>query len=108
MTHSVIGKWVAEQNARAFLEFKEDGSLSGSDGANRIVTTWTDEENGPTVKPSVSTLMAAPNMVTWVTKARRVEPDGRELKLYDSEDNNLGVLIRDEAAESPDTSGGRR
>lgn len=108
MTHSVIGRWVVEKNPRAFLEFKEDGSLSGSDGANRIVTTWTDEENGPTVKASFSTLMAAPNMVGWVTKARRVEPDGRELKVYDAKDDHLGVLIRDDAAEGPDSGDGGR
>ncbi|UVI37535.1 META domain-containing protein [Brevibacterium spongiae] len=94
MTHAVIGRWTAENNDRAFLEFHEDGTLRGSDGANGLATSWSDESAGVTVKPSMTTLKAAPGMITWVTKARRVEADGDRLALFDAAENHLGDLHR--------------
>ncbi|SMX75210.1 META domain [Brevibacterium iodinum ATCC 49514] len=94
MTQELIGRWIAETNERAFLEFSEDGSLRGSDGANALVTSWSTEAEGFIIKPSMMTLKAAPGMLTWVPKARRVEPDGDRLRLFDAADNHLGDLHR--------------
>ncbi len=94
MTQELIGRWTAETNDRAFLEFAEDGSLRGSDGANNLVTTWSAEPEGLIIKPSLMTLKAAPGMLTWVPKARRVELDGDRLRLFDAADNHLGDLHR--------------
>jgi hypothetical protein len=94
MTHEAVGRWVAEDNDRAFLDFHEDGTLRGSDGANAIVTSWTDEPEGVSIKSSMMTLRAAPGMVRWIPKARRVEPDGQTLHLFDSADSHLGDLVR--------------
>ena len=66
MTQELIGRWVAETNERAFLEFSEDGSLRGSDGANALVTSWSTEPEGLKIKSSMMTLKAAPGMVRWV------------------------------------------
>ena len=103
MTHEIIGRWAAEQNERAFLEFQEDGRLRGSDGANTIATSWSDEAEGLMVKPSMTTLMAAPGMLTWVTRARRVAPDGDRLEVFDAADKHVGTLLR----QPPDTAEGR-
>lgn len=94
MTHDAIGRWVAEDNDRAFLDFHEDGTLRGSDGANAIVTSWTDEPEGVMIKSSLMTLRAAPNMVQWIPKAHRVVPDGDRLQVFDAADNHLGDLVR--------------
>ena len=94
MTQELIGRWIAETNERAFLEFSEDGSLRGSDGANSLVTSWSAEPEGLMIKSSMMTLKAAPGMITWVPKARRVEPDGDRLQLFDAADNHLGNLHR--------------
>ena len=101
MSPSPIGRWVVEDNPRAFLEFGEDGSLSGSDGANAIATTWSDGDQGILVEPSLSTLRAAPDMVRWVTRTRRVEPVGQELRVFDAADTHLGVLIRQPLGSEP-------
>jgi hypothetical protein len=103
MTHEIIGRWAAEQNERAFLEFQADGRLRGSDGANTIATSWSDEAEGLMVKPSMTTLMAAPGMLTWVTRARRVAPDGDRLDVFDAADKHVGTLLR----QPPDTAEGR-
>ncbi|WGP07614.1 META domain-containing protein [Bacillus subtilis] len=94
MTQEIIGRWSAETNERAFLEFSEDGSLRGSDGANNLVTSWSAEPEGFMIKSSMMTLKAAPGMVSWVPRARRVEPDGDRLQLFDAADNHLGDLHR--------------
>lgn len=106
MTQEVIGRWVAEKNDRAFLEFQEDGTLRGSDGANALATSWTLESEGITIKPSLTTLKAAPGMITWVPKARWVSPDGDRLRLFDAADNHLGDLHRQPAGTTY-TLGGR-
>ncbi|WP_152347938.1 META domain-containing protein [Brevibacterium sp. CFH 10365] len=94
MTQELIGRWVAETNERAFLEFSEDGSLRGSDGANNLVTSWSTEPEGVMIRSSLMTLKAAPGMLTWVPKARRVEADGDRLHLFDAGENHLGDLHR--------------
>lgn len=94
MTHEVIGRWVSEKNDRAFLEFHDDGSLRGSDGANAIVTSWSNEPEGILVKSSIMTLKASPGMITWIPKARRVEPTEDRLQLFDAADKHLGELHR--------------
>ena len=106
MTQDLIGRWVAEDNERAFLEFGEDGSLRGSDGANALVTSWSTESEGIIIKSAMMTLKAAPGMLTWVTKAHRVAPDGDRLNLFDSADNHLGVLVR-QPSKPTYTLGGR-
>src|SRR5699024_6740860 len=103
MTHEIIGRWAAEQNERAFLEFQEDGRLRGSDGATTITTSWSDEAEGLMVKPSMTTLMAAPGMLTWVTSARRVAPAGARLDVFDAAAKHVGTLLR----HPPDTAEGR-
>ena len=92
MTQELIGRWTAETNERAYLEFSENGSLRGSDGANNLVTSWSIEPEGFMIKSSLMTLKAAPGMVTWVPKARRVEPDGDRLQLFDAADRSESVV----------------
>lgn len=94
MTQELIGRWTAETNERAYLEFSENGSLRGSDGANNLVTSWSIEPEGFMIKSSLMTLKAAPGMVTWVPKARRVEPVGDHLRVFDAAGNHLGDLHR--------------
>lgn len=100
MTHSASGRWAAESNPHAFLEFALDGSVTGSDGANRIVTTWQPDGDGSAVvAPFLTTQMAAKGMQTWVGGVRRVEVDGDVLAVFDQSGNRLGELIRDNGGE---------
>ncbi|MGO2036298.1 MAG: META domain-containing protein [Brevibacterium sp.] len=109
MTHSVIGKWIStKESSSAFLHFREDDTLTGSDGGNRISSTWSIDDTGAVIKPFVTTQRAVMGMDAWLGRVHRVEADGGQLNVFDVSGNNLGVLIRDEAAESPDSSGGGR
>ncbi len=118
MTHPFIGTWRAEANPRAFLRFGEDHTVHGSDGINRLVSTWDEdgtiasagrgegstsagkgEGSGATIRPAMTTLMATPNLQAWVTSARRVEVRDDALVLFDIQSQELGTLRRDAEAE---------
>ncbi|RBP66244.1 hypothetical protein DFO66_103188 [Brevibacterium sanguinis] len=117
MTHPFIGTWRSEANPKAFLRFTEDHQVQGSDGINRLVTTWdedgtiasaaegsdtdvsTDKGTGSraTIRPAMTTLMATPNLQAWVTGARSVEVRGDELVVFDIRSHEVGTLRRDDA-----------
>lgn len=100
MTNSVNGRWVSSKpGSAAFLKITDDGSLTGSDGANRISTTWTADDSGAVVESFLTTQRATQGMERWVGRTRRVEADGDRLNVFDQADNHLGVLHR---ADKPD------
>lgn len=103
MTNSVNGNWVSSKpGSTAFLKFGDDGSVSGSDGANRIATTWTGDGSGATVESFLTTQRAVQGMERWVGRTHRVEADGDELTAFDQSGTHLGVLIRATDADEPD------
>ncbi|GAA1847982.1 META domain-containing protein [Brevibacterium marinum] len=103
MTNSVNGSWVSSKpGSTAFLKFTDDGSVSGSDGANRISTTWMADDSGAVIDSFLTTQRAVQGMERWVGRTHRVEADGEELKAFDQAGNHLGVLMRDADADEPD------
>lgn len=103
MTKSVNGKWNSPKpGSAAFLDIAADGSLTGSDGANRISTTWTSDDSGATVESFLTTQRAAQGMETWVGRTRRVEADGDQLTVFDQAGNHIGALTRAAGTDEPD------
>lgn len=103
MTNSVNGKWISSKpGSSAFLDIAADGSLGGSDGANRISTTWTSDGSGAKVESFLTTQRAMQGMETWVARARRVEADGDQLNVFDQKGNHLGAMTRVAASDEPD------
>lgn len=106
MTESIRGRWVSTKpGSAAFLTLADDGSLTGSDGANRISTIWTGDDTGALVEAFVTTQRATQGMERWVGRTRRLEADGDRLNVFDQAGNHLGVLNR--AAEADETGKGR-
>lgn len=103
MTNSVNGRWASSKpGSAAFLKITADGSLTGSDGANRISTTWSNDASGAIVEPFLTTQRATQGMEMWVGRTRRVEADGDRLTVFDQAGNHLGVLNRADEADEPD------
>lgn len=95
MTNSINGKWVSTKpGSTAFLSLSDDGSLTGSDGANRISTTWTGDDTGAAIESFLTTQRATQGMESWVGRTSRVEADGDQLNVFDQAGNLLGVLNR--------------
>lgn len=106
MTNSINGKWVSTKpGSAAFLSITDDGSLTGSDGANRISTTLTRDDSGAVIESFLTTQRATQGMERWVGRTRRVEADGDRLNVYDHAGNHLGVLTR--ATDSDESTEGQ-
>ena len=100
MAQSIIGRWAPEPGSRAFLDFAADGALTGSDGANRIVTSWeANEDGGATISPFLTTQMAGPGMKAWVAGVRSAKAEGDTLIVLDHAGNRLGEMVRDSGEE---------
>ena len=103
MTNSVNGKWISsKEGSSAFLQFDENGTLTGSDGGNRIATTWGAEGAGAVIKPFATTQRAVMGMEAWVGRVHRVEAGSDALAVFDHGGNHLGELVRDTSSDEPD------
>lgn len=97
MSQSIVGRWISANGSKAFLDFGDDGSLRGSDGANGIASTWQSAGAGAVIESFVSTQRAAPGMERWVARSHRVEADGDRLAVFDHSGEHIGDLTRDTA-----------
>jgi heat shock protein HslJ len=74
------------------LELAGDGSVSGTDGCNRVTGTW--EQNGTQVAfgPWATTRMACPSVDTWVTLSVKATLEGDDLVFVDQYAVEVGTL----------------
>jgi len=77
-----------------FLKFADDGTYSGSDGCNGLGGTYEVGEDELILKPGFSTLMACPDIDTWVRGAKSVKLDGDALVVFDKSGSEIGTLAR--------------
>lgn len=99
MTESPVGRWTVAPGSPAFLDFADDGVLTGSDGINRISTTWESDGEEAVVAPFATTQMAMKGMTPWVGRIHRATVDGDTLVVLDHAGNRLGEMIRDTGGE---------
>lgn len=97
MNHAFVGRWTSEKNSRVFLEFVEDGSLRGSDGANVISSSWDGNGREAAVQSFMTTQRAVQGMESWVSRVRGVGADGDRLAVFDHSGEHIGDLTRDTA-----------
>lgn len=102
----VIGTWGdPDDTDEPYLEFAKDGSVTGSDGCNRLAGTWTIEDEAVVFSPLATTLMACAGVNTWLGAAATavIEPDDDdELAFLNSEGVPIGTLDRDGPDFDPD------
>lgn len=77
-----------------FLEFAEDGTYSGSDGCNGIGGTYEATDDELVLSPGFSTLMACPDIDTWVRDAKSVKIDTDVLVIFNKGGEEIGTLSR--------------
>ncbi|WP_033373409.1 META domain-containing protein [Glaciibacter superstes] len=91
---SAVGVWEADAASHgAYLELAEDGTLSGTDGCNRLMGEW--DQNGATVSfgPIASTMMACEGVETWLGGAISASVDGKIMTVLDDSGQSIGTLI---------------
>lgn len=100
----VVGRWVPEGGPpRAYVELRENGDLAGHDGCNRFGgQRWVlDGDVVTTAGSRVSTMMACPDVDTWLGQAGSFRWDDGHLRAIGFDGAELGLLLTDPDARMP-------
>lgn len=91
---SAEGKWGSEAEGKPQLVLEEGGVLSGTDGCNRLIGSW--EATGSAIEfgEVATTLMACPDVDTWLSGLASAEVHGSELHIFDADGKEIGTLAR--------------
>lgn len=107
---SVLGTWGDEtlQGSPA-LTFEKDGSVSGTDGCNRIFGSYESKGKEVSFGQLASTMMYCEGVDEWLGEAATAKVDGQELHVFDASGNEIGVLAKNtdavaETVEEPETA----
>ena len=88
------GDWGVDQRGEPNLHLAKDGKVSGSDGCNRLMSTWT--QDGDQVKFTVvaGTLMACEGVDTWLSAMESATIKGDTLTIKGPAGKKIGELKR--------------
>jgi heat shock protein HslJ len=93
----VVGTWTAEapDGVEVFLTFAADQKVSGKDGCNSLMGSWTTGSDGTVdVSSLASTMMYCEGVDTWLSKAATVSIDGDTATVSDATGAEIGTLTR--------------
>jgi heat shock protein HslJ len=91
----VTGTWgTPDATGTPGLELNADQSVTGTDGCNRLVGTWS--LNGDTIEfgTFASTLMACEGVDTWLSGASTATVAGSTMTVQDAGGDDIGTLER--------------
>jgi heat shock protein HslJ len=89
-----VGQWVeSDAPDAAYLTLAADGTVSGSDGCNRLVGGWTVADDGAVEFGALaSTLMACEGVETWLGGASTGRIQGGVMTIQDATGEVIGQL----------------
>jgi heat shock protein HslJ len=86
------------------LVLADDGALTGTDGCNRLVGTWTADDETVTFVDVASTRMMCEGVDTWLSALATGTIAGDTLTVFDESGEKIGTLARsDDATPAPTT-----
>lgn len=93
----IVGVWGDSDTRDApSLVFAEDGSVTGTDGCNRLVGSWTADGDTVDFAPLASTRMACDGVDTWLSNGVSGTWDEASLVVVDESGAEIGTLERSE------------
>jgi len=91
----VEGTWGNPDNMREpSLNLGSDGRISGTDGCNRLMGSWTFEDGKVHFSEMGMTMMACPDVDQWLGGAVTAVPEADTLRIYDGAGTEIGSLTR--------------
>ncbi|GAA1633212.1 MULTISPECIES: META domain-containing protein [Brevibacterium] len=90
------GRWSSPEAGDPFLEFADDGTLAGSDGCNRIQTSWTLDGDTVVIESFTSTQRACAGVDSWLSKASTATIEGDVMTVKDGQGSVIGGLEKDQ------------
>ena len=94
---TLVGSWGSTEEQQPNLVFDDEGGVTGTDGCNRVVGSWSVEGDSVILSDLVSTLMACEGVDTWLgtaASAQFVAGEDDELQFFDDADTKIGILER--------------
>ncbi|OKX83621.1 META domain-containing protein [Corynebacterium glutamicum] len=91
---SATGTWRATEPADAYLEIVDDGTLSGSDGCNRLFGDW--EKDGSTITFGAigMTEMYCEGVDDWLSQMHTATVTDATMTIFNEAGSNIGELKR--------------
>lgn len=90
-----VGVWGDETTADApNLTLAEDGTVSGSDGCNRIVGSYTHEGDTVTFAQLATTMRFCEGIDTWLSTGTSATVSGDSLLIFNDAGDEIGALER--------------
>ena len=94
-TEGVEGTWGNPENTREpSLNLASDGRLSGTDGCNRLMGSWTLEDGKVVFSEMGMTMMACPDVDQWLGMAATAVQETDTLRIYGTDGTEIGTLTR--------------
>lgn len=94
MASSPEGAWGSDEPRQPQLTLAEDGSVSGTDGCNRIIGSWELVDDRAEISPLGTTMMFCEGVDTWLGAAAAAEVSGETLRIFDESGAEIGTLDR--------------
>ncbi|MDN6417308.1 META domain-containing protein [Corynebacterium casei] len=92
---SVVGTWGSAAPGQPQLQIAEDGSVTGTDGCNRLAGKWALENEVVIFQQMISTMMYCEGVGTWLSGAASARVHGNALHVYDRAGLEIGTLERE-------------
>jgi heat shock protein HslJ len=78
------------------LELASDGTLTGTDGCNRLSGSWTDDDDTITFEQVASTRMFCEGVDDWLSQLATGTISGETLTVFNDRGTEIGTLERSE------------
>lgn len=91
---SAAGTWSGSGEQPPSLDLASGGHLSGTDGCNRLVGSWSEDGDAVTFSQVASTRMFCADVDTWLSGLHSAKVDGDTLTVLDASGAQIGTLAR--------------
>lgn len=90
-----VGNWGSDSKGEPNLHLTKDGKVTGSDGCNRLMSSW--KQDGDQIKFDIvaGTLMHCEGVDTWLSAMNSATVKGDVMTVKDDAGNKIGELGRE-------------
>ena len=89
----VAGVWgMQDTEGVVSLELKDDGTITGTDGCNRLTGSWDQDGDQVAFGPWSTTRMACQSVDTWIAESVKATVQGENLIFADEFGIEIGTL----------------
>lgn len=93
-TNQAEGTWGEGGDGKPQLVLAGNGTLTGTDGCNRLTGTWTEKQDTVTFVDVASTAMACEDVDAWLSTLTTATIDDSTMTVFDSSGAEIGTLTK--------------